>query len=100
MQDVSKFYSLGSFHQSQEMFEITFNKKKFDSLSKQHQSILRIAAEAANSDNYWYALKRYSDEIGDLPAGFVSYFNTSKYRANLTFANSGFGTNNHASAES
>jgi len=66
MQDVSKFYSLGSFHQSQEMFEITFNKKKFDSLSKQHQNILRIAAEAANTDNYWYALKRYSDDLNKL----------------------------------
>ena len=66
MQDVSKFYSLGSFHQSQEMFEITFNKKKFNSLSKQHQSILRIAAEAANTDNYWYALKRYSDDLNKL----------------------------------
>jgi TRAP-type mannitol/chloroaromatic compound transport system substrate-binding protein len=66
MQDVSKFYSLGSFHQSQEMFEICFNKKKFNSLSKQHQSILRIAAEAANADNYWYALKRYSDDLNKL----------------------------------
>jgi TRAP-type mannitol/chloroaromatic compound transport system substrate-binding protein len=66
MQDVAKFYALGSFHQSQEMFEITFNKKKFNSLSKQHQSILRIAAEAANTDNYWYALKRYSDDLNKL----------------------------------
>jgi len=28
MQDVSKHYHLGSFHQSQEFFEVTFNKKK------------------------------------------------------------------------
>ena len=68
MQDVSKFYSLGSFHQSQEMFEIAFNRKKFESLSKHHQNILRIAAEAANSDNYWYALKRYSDDLNKLVA--------------------------------
>ncbi len=68
MQDVSKFYSLGSFHQSQEMFEIAFNRKKFDSLSKHHQNILRIAAEAANTDNYWYALKRYSDDLNKLVA--------------------------------
>ena len=27
MQDVSKHYHLGSFHQSQEMFELMFNKK-------------------------------------------------------------------------
>jgi len=48
------------------MFEITFNKKKFNSLSKQHQAILKIAAEAANTDNYWYALKRYSDDLNKL----------------------------------
>lgn len=36
----------------------------------------------------------YHDEIGDLPAGFVSYFNTPKYRTNITFANNGFGKDN------
>jgi outer membrane receptor protein involved in Fe transport len=35
----------------------------------------------------------YHDEIGALPMGFVSYFNTPKYRANLGFNNSGFGKN-------
>ena len=63
MQDVAKFYHLASFHQSQEMFEITFNKNKFNSLSKHHQDILRIAAEAANSDNYWKMTKRYADDL-------------------------------------
>lgn len=32
----------------------------------------------------------YSDQIGDLPVGFVSYFNTPKYRTNIGFSNSGF----------
>lgn len=36
----------------------------------------------------------YSDVIGDLPAGFVSYFNTPKYRFNAGFANNGFGKDN------
>jgi len=44
--------------------------------------------------NFTIGANLYSDVIGDLPAGFVSYFNTSKYRTNITFANSGFGTNN------
>ena len=44
--------------------------------------------------NFTIGANIYSDVIGDLPAGFVSYFNTSKYRTNITFANSGFGTNN------
>jgi outer membrane receptor protein involved in Fe transport len=32
----------------------------------------------------------YSDIIGDLPAGFISYFNTPKLRANFAINNSGF----------
>lgn len=36
----------------------------------------------------------YHDEIGDLPAGFVSYFNTPKYRTNIALNNSGFGKDN------
>jgi outer membrane receptor protein involved in Fe transport len=33
----------------------------------------------------------YHDEIGTLPAGFVSYFNTPNIRTNLALNNSGFG---------
>ena len=32
----------------------------------------------------------FSDEIGDLPGGFISYFNTPKMRANIAINNSGF----------
>ena len=39
MQDVSKHYHLASFHQSQECFEVTFNAKKFNSLSKELQAM-------------------------------------------------------------
>ncbi len=44
-------------------------------------------------NNYSVSGNLYHDEIGALPAGFVSYFNTPKYRANLAFNNSGFGKN-------
>ncbi len=63
MQDVSKHYHLASFHQSQECFEVTFNKKKFDSLSKELQSILEYASEAENSNFYWYSTLRYADDL-------------------------------------
>ncbi|UTW52968.1 TRAP transporter substrate-binding protein [bacterium SCSIO 12827] len=63
MQDVSKHYHLASFHQSQECFEITFNKKKFDSLSKELQSILEYASEAENSNFYWNNTLRYADDL-------------------------------------
>ncbi len=33
-----------------------------------------------------------SDELKDVPANFVAYFNAPKYKTNLTFGNSGFGT--------
>ena len=66
MQDVSKHYHLGSFHQSQEMFEIPVNKKTYNSLSPAHQAILKNAAYAANSDNYFKALVRYSADLAKL----------------------------------
>ena len=63
MQDVSKHYHLASFHQSQECFEITFNKKTFNSLPKEHQAILRYASEAENSNFYWNNTLRYADDL-------------------------------------
>jgi TRAP-type mannitol/chloroaromatic compound transport system substrate-binding protein len=66
MQDVSKHYHLASFHQSQEAFEITFNKKKFNGLSQEHQNILRYASEAENSNFYWHNTLRYADDLVSL----------------------------------
>ena len=63
MQDVSKHYHLASFHQSQECFEITFNKKKFDSLSPELQKILEYASEAENSNFFWNNTLRYADDL-------------------------------------
>ncbi len=63
MQDVSKHYHLASFHQSQECFEVTFNRKKYDSLSKEHQAILKYASEAENSNFYWHNTLRYADDL-------------------------------------
>ncbi|MCK9402417.1 MAG: TonB-dependent receptor [Chitinophagaceae bacterium] len=44
--------------------------------------------------NFSFSGNLYSDEIGTLPTGFVSYFNTPKYRVNMAFNNSGFGKGN------
>ncbi len=63
MQDVSKHYMLASFHQSQEFFEITFNKKKFESLPSELQAIIRYASEAENSNFYWNNTKRYAEDL-------------------------------------
>jgi TRAP-type mannitol/chloroaromatic compound transport system substrate-binding protein len=65
-QDVLKNYMMGSYHQAMEFFEIAFNKKKWDTFPKDLQAILRYAAEAANSANYWTAMDNYSRDLQDL----------------------------------
>ena len=63
MQDVSKHYHLASFHQSQEFFEVTFNKEKYDGLSDELKAILKYASEAENSNFYWHNTRRYADDL-------------------------------------
>lgn len=62
-QDVSKVYMLGSYHQAAEFFEIVFNKDKYNALPDEHKAILRYAAEAASSDNFWKGQDRYSADL-------------------------------------
>lgn len=66
MQDVSKHYHLASFHQSQEFFECTFNKKTYDALPAELQAILKYASEAENANFYWHNTKRYADDLNTL----------------------------------
>ena len=66
MQDVSKHYHLASFHQSQEFFEVTFNKKKYEALPSELQAILKHASEAENSNFYWHNTKRYAEDLKTL----------------------------------
>lgn len=63
MQDVSKDYHLGSFHQSQESFEIIYNKGLYNKLPAEHQAILKYASEAASSDFTWKYQDRYSNDL-------------------------------------
>jgi len=76
MQDVSKYYHLASFHQSQEFFEITFNKRVFNKLPKELQSVLKYASEAESSDFYWHNTKRYAEDLDKLRAQGVHVFRT------------------------
>ncbi len=62
-QDVSKVYMLGSYHQAAEFFEIIFNKTKYDALPQEQQAILKYAAEAASSDNFWRGQDQYSQDL-------------------------------------
>jgi TRAP-type mannitol/chloroaromatic compound transport system substrate-binding protein len=62
-QDVAKYYMMGSYHQAMEFFEIVFNKKKFESLPKDLQAILRYGTEAASTANYALAMDNYSNDL-------------------------------------
>lgn len=44
--------------------------------------------------NLTFSANLYSDKIGALPIGFVSYFNTPLYRTNIALNNTGFGKQN------
>ena len=65
-QDVAKYYYMGSFHQAMEFFEIDFNKKKYESLPKELQAILKYAAEAASTSNFALAMDQYSTDLQEL----------------------------------
>jgi len=76
MQDVSKNYMLASFHQSQEFFEVTFNKGVYQSLPSELQAVLKHASNAENSNFYWHNTKRYSEDLEKLKGQGVSVYRT------------------------
>ena len=76
--DVAKTYMLQSFHQRMECFEIIFNKKKYESLPKDLQAILKVAVEACSSDMSWKWEKRYPDDLDELRKAGVKDIITPK----------------------
>ena len=65
-QDVAKYYSMGSYHQAQEFFEIVFNKTKYNALPADLKAILKYAAEAASLANTALAHDQYSKDLQEL----------------------------------
>jgi TRAP-type mannitol/chloroaromatic compound transport system substrate-binding protein len=65
-QDVVKNYMMGSYHQAMEFFEIAFNRRVHDGLAPDLKAILRYAAEAASSSNWWTAMDNYSRDLVEL----------------------------------
>jgi TRAP-type mannitol/chloroaromatic compound transport system substrate-binding protein len=61
--DVSKVFMLGSHHQQQECFELSFNKAKYEALPVELRSIIRYAAFAATADQFGVAHDRYSKDL-------------------------------------
>jgi len=56
-------YYLGGFHQTQGFVEITFNKRLFRRLPKDHRAILEYAADAVSASSHSYLLDRHSDHL-------------------------------------
>jgi TRAP-type mannitol/chloroaromatic compound transport system substrate-binding protein len=65
-QDVAKYYYLGSYHQASEAIEVVFNKTKWDGLAAEQRQILKLAGQAANSDDIWKAWDIYSRDLQTL----------------------------------
>lgn len=65
-QDVAKYYSMGSYHQAMEFFEIIFNRTKYEALSPDLKAILKYASEAVSSSNTWTAQDSYSRDLQEL----------------------------------
>ena len=65
-QDVSKVCMLQSYHQNAEVFEILFNKTKYDALPEKLRIIVENAVEAASADLSWKAIDRYSKDYIEL----------------------------------
>jgi len=65
-QDVAKNYMMGSYHQSMEFFEIVFNRKRYESLPKDLQALLKYASEAASTSNFALAMDDYSKDLEEL----------------------------------
>ena len=55
-----------SHHRPSETFEILFNRKKFEALPADLQSIARHAAEAASADMSWKAIRRYAADYAEM----------------------------------
>jgi len=64
--DVSKVCMLQSYHQNAEVFEILFNKTKYDSLPEKMKAIIAYAVEAASADLSWKSVDRYSQDYTEM----------------------------------
>jgi TRAP-type mannitol/chloroaromatic compound transport system substrate-binding protein len=61
-QDVAKNWMLQSFHQDSEVFEVSFNRQKFENLDDDLKAIIRYATYAAHADMAWKAQYRYPQD--------------------------------------
>jgi TRAP-type mannitol/chloroaromatic compound transport system substrate-binding protein len=61
--DVAKSYYLQSYHMANNMFELSFNKPKYDALPGEVKAAIEIAVTAANAQMSWKAMDRMSEDL-------------------------------------
>ena len=74
--DAARICMLQSYHQPAEVFEVLFNRKKFEALPTDLRAIVRHAAEAASADMSWKAAYRYADDQAWLRERGVQFHKT------------------------
>src|SRR5258705_9187775 len=74
--DVSKVFMVGSHHQQQESFELSFNKAKYNALPAELKPILRYPAFAATADQFAMAHDRYSKDLEEIRKRGVNVIKT------------------------
>ena len=67
---------MGSHHQQQESFELSFNKGKYNALPAELRAILRYAAFAATADQFAQAHDRYSKDLEEIKKRGVQVLRT------------------------
>lgn len=66
--DVRKVMMAQSYHQPVECLELLLNKKKYDSLPKDLQAIIKYAAMAESADFTWKMMERNSTDLAEMKA--------------------------------
>ena len=66
--DVAKNYYLQSYHMANNVFELSFNKAKFDAMPAELKDAIYQAAHAANSLMSWKSMDRMSTDLLEMQA--------------------------------
>lgn len=61
--DVAKNYYLQSYHMANNMFELSFNKPKYDALPAEVRAAIDMAVAAANAQMSWKSMGRMSEDL-------------------------------------
>jgi TRAP-type mannitol/chloroaromatic compound transport system substrate-binding protein len=76
--EIAKIYMLGSHHRQVEVFEVIFNKAKYDALPAEMRAILRFAALASSTDQLGMAYGRYPKDLDEIRKQRVAVVQTNE----------------------